>query len=715
MSRTSRRILLIHPPYGDFTYPYHSLSYVAAPLEANGYTVDVIDLNAVWFRSVFTREQIRAWREEWQAELRVLEGHRRLGIGRQARLVELLRCLAIVDRLDPEAAVATLRSESFYDIGAYLDARDQVRAFEWLLSQLYGPYDFFSSFAIPPYEPCARSLVDKALASRRLIKDFKKILQSRYGGNDYLFCGASFPFSGQLVPGLAALQAAREVLGDTVLVAGGTAISDIYKYKSSAEALLPFHASCDCFYIAEAETGILELAAWCAGEVSAPPQQVVDLAAPGARPARAPVPYIALAAAEQKKFLPYSWQVSPPDYSWVEWDLYLAPERRVNYSPSRGCFWNQCTFCDYGLNDDGPTAPSRTMDVETVLAHLKALAQDGVRHVYLAVDAIAPKFLTAFTDGLLASGLDLHWSCQFFLTRSFTPELVRRLEASGLRLASFGLESGSSRVLELMGKGKNRVDDVLLPVLATFRESSSIGLQPLFFFGFPGETDADRQATVDLLVSHADTFSTITKGGIFALLPGAMVARNPQAFGVTGIRRFAGDDIAGSLEYEMTSGEPAPICDAFRAFNDQLPYLGLYERPWLGGIDTFHSQLYVERYGREVFHRLRQRAAAWEPAWTEVTVQSRFDLDTVLENVVIHNALKMPGARASLVAALPELNAEDLGALTHEVRRRPRRCESTIRFRPYSEPSDNPVDERKGAPPVIPGFDRPVTAAMEQR
>jgi radical SAM superfamily enzyme YgiQ (UPF0313 family) len=36
------------------------------------------------------------------------------------------------------------------------------------------------------------------------------------------------------------------------------------------------------------------------------------------------------------------------------WELYLSPASGINYAPTRGCYWNRCTFCDYGLNTDKP-------------------------------------------------------------------------------------------------------------------------------------------------------------------------------------------------------------------------------------------------------------------------------------------------------------------------------------------------------------------------
>jgi anaerobic magnesium-protoporphyrin IX monomethyl ester cyclase len=684
-TNSSRRVLLVQPPYGDVTYPYHSLAYVSAALRSVGYTVDVLDLNTIWFRSLFRRDTLRAWRAELAAEAAALDQRPTLPVEQQAELVELLQSIAACDWLNPEATQAIFQGEEFYDFDRYLYARQQVRAFEQLLSRLYPPFDFFTAFAVPPYEPSAQALVNKAVASTRYIADATRILTERTGAHDYLFCGVTIPFSANLTLGLATFEALSAVHPSAVRVVGGTAISDVYKYRAAPDSLLPFKRVCDYLYMGEAETGIEQLGAFFRGECPAPPSQVIDLARPTDQ---IRLQYIALSerAEAQKKFTPYAWQKNPPDYDWIEWDLYLAPEKRVNCSPSRGCFWNQCTFCDYGLNEDGPTAPSRAMDPETFVSHLTALAAQGIRHIYLAVDSIAPNFLSAFADRLLAAGLDIHWSSQFFLTKSFNDDLVDRLVRSGLRLASFGFESGSSRVLERMGKGKRHAEGVFRPVLDVFRRSP-VGLQPLFFFGFPGEDDRDRQETVDFLCDESDVLCTVSKGGLFALLPGSIVAKDPARFGVRNIRRNAGDDIAGGLSYELDEGVVPPNCDEFRCFNRQLPHLDLFERPWAGGIDTFHTQLYIERHGRDVFHRLRRRGVPDAPS-TVVSWSSRFDLEELTENVIIHQALATPAGRRRLLEALPDVDAETLVADMRELTRHrvPRR--QALRMRLYHEPTE---------------------------
>jgi hypothetical protein len=625
-------------------------------LVAAGYDVEVLDLNALWFRSIFTRSHVGRWRDEFARELAAVDGWESWTFDVQRRVAELVRCLGVCDVLDPEGAIDVFRSERFYDYDAYLWARQQVRDFEVLLSRVYAPYDFATAFETPVYVPNAGRLVRDALACRPLIEDIADLLRRHCRHDAYLICGVSMPFTMHLMPGMATLAALKAVFPDARRVAGGTAISDIYKYKLSPDALVPFGQICNHFYVGEAEPGVALYAEWCRGHREEPPPQVVDLR--GLRPGcQTPRPaYVALSSrsAAARDFVPHDWRSNPPDYGWIDWDLYLSPERQVNYSPTRGCFWNKCTFCDYGLNDDTPAAPSRTMDVETVVEHLKTLADQGTRWVYFAVDAIAPNFLRTLAERLIAEELHLHWSGEFFLTKSFTWEFVDRLARSGLVTASFGLESGSSGVLERMGKGVNRVEEVLIPTFEAFARSP-IGLQPKYFFGFPGETDVDRQSTVDLLFNYRDVFSVITPGDVFDLSYGSIVAKDPAKYGITRISRKPDDDIGGGLDYELAGGEPTPNLFSYQGFNRQLDHLPIFERPWAGGIDTFHSKLYIVHFGRGIFHRLRDRrrnALTRIRPPRRVSVVSHFDLDEVTQNVRTVDAVSCPIRSAAVRAVL---------------------------------------------------------------
>ena len=459
-------------------------------------------------------------------------------------------------------------------------------------------------------------MIEKAERCGALIADLTAIIEQKVGRRPYLFCGITAPYSANLVPAMALFEAVANVFPGLPRVAGGTAIADVYKYRRDAGTLASFSAHCDYFYVGEAENGVVQFADFLRGAILEPPRQAVRLADGGPEPGRHR--YVALTDhdAAKGKFTPYDWLANPPVYDWIDWPLYLSPERRINYAPVRGCFWNKCTFCDYGLNEDGPTAPYRLMDVNVALKHLRDLAAAGVRHVYLAADAVPPAFLDKFADGLLALGLDISWSCQLFLTKNFTPDMIAKLERSGMAIASFGLESGSAAVLANMGKGTDRVDRVLHPVLAAFR-NSSIGLQPLYFYGFPGETAADRQDTVNLLLSYADLFSPVSRAGMFGLMAGSMMARSPEKYGLRDVRPVDGEDIIWELDFRTDNPEHVGCAREAEAYNRQVPFSARFERPWAGGVDTFHSQLFVERFGRGVFNTMR----AIEPETTPKPVR----------------------------------------------------------------------------------------------
>jgi anaerobic magnesium-protoporphyrin IX monomethyl ester cyclase len=675
-------VLLLSAPYADWTSPYHSLAYVAAPLRAAGYAVDVLDMNALWFRHVFRREQLLRWIARLGTELAELNARERLEVVEQERLVSVVRALGDAQDLQPEDALRTLRGEAFYDWDSYLEARAAVRRFEGIADVVHAPVSFAQAFAVPPHEPVAAELVAKSERCAGFVEELAELLHAHCGGRRYVFIGVSLPYSANLLPGMALLRAAGRVFPGVPRVAGGTAICDVYKYRRSPQTLEAFAPVCDLFYVGEAEPGIEQMTDHLAGRGGPLPSQAVPVLPGAAPPMR--LPYVALDDLRQsrgnRRFVAYDWRARAPWYGWIDWSLYLAPERRVVYAPTRGCFWNQCTFCDYGLNEDGPTAPSRDMDPDVVIEHLAELAAQGIRHFYFAADAVAPAFLSKLADAILARGLDLSWSCQLFLTKNFTPALVHKLERSGLRSASFGLESGSSPVLERMGKGRDRAETVLAPALAAFRDSR-IGLQPLFFFGFPGETDDDRQATVDLLLAHGDLFAPVPRAGVFTLLSGSMIARDPAGYGLTNLRHRDADDILWELDYDRVDNLPPATQQDFRRFNDQLPYSLSFERPWVGGIDTLHSHLYIERFGRGVFTRLREGVTARQPSWRHFAVESPFDLDEAIHNVVIHRAFCADGANAcGLFPAAGELAGAVAEVLTPIARfERPQRFEIKLR------------------------------------
>src|SRR5262249_25194106 len=154
--------------------------------------------------------------------------------------------------------------------------------------------------------------------------------------------------------------------------------------------------------------------------------------------------------------------------------------------------------CDYGLNTDTPTSPSRTRPIELAIRDLQHIAERG-RVVYFAVDAIAPAYLKRLTGELVARGIDLRWAAGLRLEPLLARGLAEELRRGGCVALSFGYESGSQRVLDRIDKG------VKLEKVAEILEAVSevgIGAQMMGFVGFPGETAEEAEATYQFLLDH---------------------------------------------------------------------------------------------------------------------------------------------------------------------------------------------------------------------
>lgn len=654
-------ILLLSAPYTDYTQPYHSLSYISAPLKKAGYQVDVLDLNIEWFRWLFKKEQLQQWDKELVTEFEQLTRQSHWDIDTQIETTKIIQAMAIVRSIDPEQAVKTFQSEAFYDYKEYIKAQNCVTSFELVLEHFYKFYPFSLAFRKPVGEPNMSELMAGINNSERFVADIRQVLTHYCKDKDYLFCGMSIPFYGNTRMSFAALKAVRQLFPQTTVVAGGTATTDMFKNRLSNDTLKPLAEVCDYLLPGEADNTIVELADWLENRNKLIPNGLYEL--------------------KSGKVLSEQYIIKPeplsnsndqantritPDYSWIRWNAYLSPVKQVNYSPTRGCFWNKCTFCDYGLNDDLPTAPYRAADIAQVADDFEQLTSEGIDHIYLAVDSVTPGFLKQLAQAILDRNIKVHWSAEFFLTPQFNIELIKLLEASGLVTASCGYESGSSHVLELMGKGKQRVERVYRPVFDAFTEAN-IGLQPKYFFGFPGESEEDREQTVALLLEYKEIFPVLTRGNIFDLTEGSIVAKQPEKYGVKNIHRKAEFDLNSACDYEHTDGTPVCIESDIEALNMRVGYFDTFERPWCGGIDTFHSKLYLERYGRNVFADIQARFSNQlniiKPE-RQIAVRCLFDLEDVFENVMMYAVLQSSCSVGKLQA---QMNAREIQDALEEI------------------------------------------------
>jgi hypothetical protein len=79
------------------------------------------------------------------------------------------------------------------------------------------------------------------------------------------------------------------------------------------------------------------------------------------------------------------------------------------------------------------------------------------------------------------------------------------------------------------------------------------------------------------------------------LTPGAIVAKQPERFGISNLRSYDESDIVTHLRFDEPISQSTAE-EVARARRKILPG-GHFARPWLGGTDTPHTFFFHDRYG----------------------------------------------------------------------------------------------------------------------
>jgi ribosomal peptide maturation radical SAM protein 1 len=171
-------------------------------------------------------------------------------------------------------------------------------------------------------------------------------------------------------------------------------------------------------------------------------------------------------------------------------------EPRIAIEASRGCWWGQkhhCTFCGIAPQ----TMTFRAKSPEVVLAEMMELSRrHGVLDFIFTDYIMDHRYFDSFLP--LLEQAQCGFQCFFELKANVTREQVEALGRAGVRTVQPGIESFSTRVLELMQKGTTGLQNVQL-----LRWCRELTLRPVYnvLFGFPGESAADYELQIDLVES----------------------------------------------------------------------------------------------------------------------------------------------------------------------------------------------------------------------
>ena len=188
---------------------------------------------------------------------------------------------------------------------------------------------------------------------------------------------------------------------------------------------------------------------------------------------------------------------------------------------SRGCPY-LCTFCDV------PFKKYRARDIALVVDEIEACLAMGYKEFRFYDDLfnITPEKIVAVSEELDRRKLKITWDFRGRVN-TVTKDSLARAKQSGLRLISFGVETGSDEGLKLMKKGTNTAK-----VSQAFRWCRELGIKSVadFIIGLPHEkTIGDVQANLRYLYGLDPDYAQVS---ILTLYPGTPMYDEAVAKGV---------------------------------------------------------------------------------------------------------------------------------------------------------------------------------------
>ena len=263
--------------------------------------------------------------------------------------------------------------------------------------------------------------------------------------------------------------------------------------------------------------------------------------------------------------------LGPPRDTIADLDSLGKPWQHFDYfSPitSRGCPGN-CTYCCtpklWGRKIRFRSADSVLEEIE----HL--VARRGHRLLKIKDDTFTAHRTRALAicQGILDRGLELRWTCD---TRVdfVTPELLAAMRRAGCIKVSYGIESGSPKILRSIRK---RTD--LPQVLAATAAARDLGMDVRFYLmvGNRGETPGTVRQTLDLVERARPTAFYFCALTVYPGTEEFEIARDKRLLSV---ERFF-TDMARS-EFSFNMGESSPGMS--HLLNQLVGKLGGGDRPY---------------------------------------------------------------------------------------------------------------------------------------
>ena len=579
------KVSLVFPPQWCPTQPYLSLPSLSGYLLEKGFDVKQHDLNVEAYDTFLSPKYLLGIKEMISDRLSILDSKKSLPPEQQKEYGTLFQGVLIA----PEIIEGINRAKNilrdpgkFYNFRSYAEAQRIVQRGLRMVSSAYYPTEMsLSSFDMQ----CPQSSMADIIAATGNMREnpflslyqnhfLKQVLEDR---PDVL--GISIISVSQVIPGLTLARLVKKSCPQAHVVIGGsvfTRLSD--KLEQWPEI---FGTLFDSVVVYEGEIPLLKLCqSLSAGqELAGVPNLVYKQ--------NGHVRVNPLCPPEEINSLP------TPCFDSLPLGRYFSPHVVLPIVASRGCYWGQCTFCDHGLIYGHSY---RRRSVKLLVDDLQTLMQKHSTKFFTFNDeSIAPAHLRQISEAFISEGLDTKCNADVRLESSFNSELMKLAFAAGFLSIYFGLESACNRVLALMGKGINR--DAAKSVL---QGSAKAGIwnHTFIIFGFPTETEAEAQQTIDFIFDNREVVHSVGHAP-FLLTRRSPIMTEPEKFSISGIfgdssgvlDLWSSYSTAKGLTKEQTADVALRFSERVRKEYRDWPTWGMLPRE--------HLLLYLDHYGRQ--------------------------------------------------------------------------------------------------------------------
>jgi radical SAM superfamily enzyme YgiQ (UPF0313 family) len=195
-----------------------------------------------------------------------------------------------------------------------------------------------------------------------------------------------------------------------------------------------------------------------------------------------------------------------PAWDLVSLNHYALPLVNKPYvivETSRGCPYT-CDFCVAPIHQGHKF---RERSPRSIVDEIERSHREfGVEFFYLWGDTVTlnVKSFTAFCDELIARNLPIQWFGNARADNLTDPAFVHRLKRAGCWMLALGIESESDEVRKDMAKRLERQK-----IKSAFKNMRDAGIRSFafFIFGYPGETPATMEHTIDYAIDLDPDFA----------------------------------------------------------------------------------------------------------------------------------------------------------------------------------------------------------------